>query len=74
MVSASEAIKDSYEHDCGPLVGKKASDIGYSLLSSLQSFAQEATDNAQILGDCLRSNNLAHRSLERDAPAPLGFK
>ena len=48
MVPASEAIKESYEHDCGPSVGKKANNIGYSLLSSLETFAQEATDNAQM--------------------------
>ena len=69
MVPASEAIKQSYEHDCGPSVGKKAIGIGHSLPSPLESFAQEATDNAQILGDYLRSHNLAHPSFERDAPA-----
>ena len=69
MAPASEAIKESYEHDCGRSVGKKANELDYSMPSSLEGFAQEATDNARIIGDYLRSNGLPHPSFERDAPA-----
>ena len=68
MVPASKAIKESYEHDCGPSVGRKTNDIGCSLPASLESFVQEATDNAQILGEDLRSHTFAYPSFERGAP------
>ena len=69
LAPAPEAIKHSYEHNLSQPVRNEANGINYSLPSPLESFAQEAIDNAKTISDFLRSNDLPHPSFARDAPA-----
>lgn len=66
---APEAIKDTYKENGSQPIKKDVNGTGPSIPSPLESFAQEATDNAKIISEFLRSNGLPHPSFAKDAPA-----
>ena len=69
LAPALEAIKDNYDQNVSQAIGKEKGGVDYSLPSPLESFAQEATENAKTISEFLRSNDLPHPSFARDAPA-----